>query len=576
MKLRTLMVFLVAAVSASTVLLTGFSMISNLSSSRDNAVSYAESLIDVTASYLSEVCSELKSVGDMLRGNKMVQRYLLEAGARSQKEQYEDLLDLLRGAVRRDDTIAGIAIYNDRCYRSTSGACLHYYQNPALPEGEAGFTAQYSIDSGYVYRYIYLVLPIYDTHMIAGDWTRQIGTMVICVQSKDLEKLLARFLPVDKIRLMLVDAEGNWVYATKQAELPDDFPLEDSVSSLDSVTILGDSCVYVERHIDDINLTLRILWPESDLRSGSQRIVMMNLIIFAISMAIILGIVLVLYRNIVRPVGEIVRFSEEWIGGVGPRRLRLQERNELHTVADCFNRVLDENEVKTGQLLEAQSQLYEAQLAHNKAQLSSLQAQINPHYLYNTLESICAMADLRGVSEISEIAVAMAQVFRYSISGDVYSTLGDELACIRAYFKVIQVRFADRFTIRIDCPEALLKVPLLRMMLQPLVENAVKHGLEKKRGRGNVFVQCRRQGEQLVLAVCDDGCGMDAERLEEVRRAIDLQHPSDAQESIGLPNILRRMKSCYEDVDFRIDSAPDEGTRVEIRISRGKVDWLNV
>lgn len=570
MKLKTLMIFLIVAVSTSAIMLTGFSMFSNLSSSQNSAISYAESLIDITASYLSEVTNELKTVGDMLRGNKMLQQFLLETDSTISQDQNEDLLNLLRGSIRRGGPISGIAIYNDHIYRSTAGDCVHYYRNPSLSPGEAGFTSQYSINSGYVYRYIYLVLPIYDTFMLSNGWTEQIGTMVISVQSKDFDKLLTRFLPVDKIRLMLVDSDENQVYATTPAEPLNDFFFHESVSNMDSVTIHGNSYVYIERKIDNINLTLRILWPERELQSGSQQIVTMNLMIFCICMSIILFIVTVLYRNIVRPIGEIVKFSEEWINGANTQRLKLHEQNELHTIADCFNRVLDENDIKTEKLLEMQSQLYETQLAHNKAQLSSLQAQINPHYLYNTLESICAIADLRGIKEISEIAVAMAQVFRYSINGNIYSTLGEELACIRAYFKVIQARFADRFSIFIECPDNLLDVPLLRMMLQPLVENAVKHGLEKKRGKGNVHIQCCHDNDLLVLVVYDDGYGMEPDRLEFVRRAIDLQNNPSAHESVGLPNILRRMQSCYENVNFKIDSTPNKGTRVEIQISIGK------
>jgi sensor histidine kinase YesM len=206
-------------------------------------------------------------------------------------------------------------------------------------------------------------------------------------------------------------------------------------------------------------------------------------------------------------------------------------------------------------------------------QIKALKAQINPHFLYNTLETISSLAKIHGVRDISRMTASLSHIFRYSITGEEDTVpLRYEVRSVEHYLRIIQVRYGDRMTFRIDVPEPLLDGKVLKLILQPLVENAVQHGIEPKTGPGQVSVSAALEDGKLRLTVADDGVGIGIDRLMELRRQLESsgeahRSPAAGSGGIGLLNVKERLWLAYRDeASFRLDSVENKGTTIELTL----------
>lgn len=227
---------------------------------------------------------------------------------------------------------------------------------------------------------------------------------------------------------------------------------------------------------------------------------------------------------------------------------------------------------KMQELMQSQ---YSLKLIEKQIEYSALQSQINPHFLYNTLEAIRSQALLNKQEEIALMTEKLARFFRYCISNrEDIVTIRDEINNIRDYFFIQQYRFENRFSLDIYCrePENTMEKVIPKMTLQPIVENAIFHGLEQKRGRGNVTIRIIRTVEKIYIIVSDDGIGMSEEQV--IRMNEKLQNPAggaDTSEAyrkgIALTNVNNRLKLYFGgDYGLRVCSIDGQGTDVEICI----------
>lgn len=201
-----------------------------------------------------------------------------------------------------------------------------------------------------------------------------------------------------------------------------------------------------------------------------------------------------------------------------------------------------------------------------KSELRALQAQINPHFLYNTLDAIVWLAEAGESQEVIHITQALSDFFRISLSqGRDWIPLSDEIRHLTGYLTIQKIRYRDILDYEINIPEDLGRYQVLKLLLQPLVENALYHGIKHRRGRGRIVVQgCIDNGE-LVLCVRDNGSGMTPERLAEVR--IGLSAESGEGAGYGLFNVNKRIELYYNRPEgIEIESTPGEGTAVTLRL----------
>ncbi|OWA33287.1 histidine kinase [Saccharibacillus sp. O16] len=247
--------------------------------------------------------------------------------------------------------------------------------------------------------------------------------------------------------------------------------------------------------------------------------------------------------------------------------------DEIGRLGRSFNRML----VELRRLIELNKR---KERQKREAELRSLQDNIKPHFLYNTLDTIHWMARKKGADEVSEMVDSLSKLFRIGLSkgGDVI-LLTDELEHIRSYIRIQQTRYQGRLTVDIQTDEGMVdgtgEIFVLKLLLQPLVENAIYHGIKARRGPGRIEIRVRTEGDMLLLEVSDDGAGMEPERLEQLRQK--LINPLEAIErqaaereksgrSYGMLNVQSRLQLAFgTEYGIEIDSTPGEGTRVYVR-----------
>ena len=205
-------------------------------------------------------------------------------------------------------------------------------------------------------------------------------------------------------------------------------------------------------------------------------------------------------------------------------------------------------------------------------ELSLIQAQINPHFLYNTLDAIVWLIEIGKNDQAEQMVTSLSSYFRSFLSdGKDIVTVAEEKQHIQSYLEIQQVRYRDIMEFEIDIDPSIEDTKLPKMTLQPLVENAIYHGLKPKRGKGRIVVTGNREDDKIILKVTDTGLGMDSEELESLKTRV----LNEDTTSFGLTSSYKRLKILYGDAcRFDIESKPQEGTSISIEIP-GKADIDN-
>lgn len=213
--------------------------------------------------------------------------------------------------------------------------------------------------------------------------------------------------------------------------------------------------------------------------------------------------------------------------------------------------------------------LLQEQENQRKSELKALQNQINPHFLYNTLDSIIYMIDKGENQKAEEMIVALSKFFRISISrGKTIIPLKDEVEHVRNYLLIQKIRFGDQFTYSINVDPSLYQYSCIKLILQPLVENAIEHGLNDNESGGQIEIIGTQNESYIILKIKDNGYGISEDKLEQIYKSF---HDDSIHQGVGLKNVYQRIKIYYgEEADIKIDSLFDEGTIISIYIPKKK------
>ena len=296
------------------------------------------------------------------------------------------------------------------------------------------------------------------------------------------------------------------------------------------------------------------------IRSDVDRAIQMSVIVFAI---ILIGTVLINRRivlSITEPISGLCEMTRR--AGKGDFAVRAPEggNDELAVLNQGFNQMVE----RIGNLVE---DIRVEQLNLRATELKLLQAQINPHFLYNTLDTIIWLAEAGQKEQVVMMVSTLSDFFRTTLSkGRDYITVKEETAHIRSYLTIQQFRYRDILEYEIDIPAELEEYQILKLTLQPLVENALYHGIKNKRGLGHILVSGKKQGDHLVFTVRDNGKGMDPERLAYVQRLISGElKDEDAPSGFGLFNVNQRLQLNYGP-EYGLLLASEEGEWTEVNV----------
>lgn len=282
----------------------------------------------------------------------------------------------------------------------------------------------------------------------------------------------------------------------------------------------------------------------------------------------ILAISLRISRSITDPIIELGRLMSQAESGDLSVRFSSQYEDEVSQLGDNFNHMLE----RIDQLIQM---VYREQTNKRMAELKVLQEQIKPHFLYNTLDTIIWMAREYNADDIVQLVGALTSMYRIGLSkGRDYISVEQEMVYVTSYLYIQKIRYGTKLNYRIEKDKALDHCQVPKLMLQPLVENAIYHGIKTKHGKGHMAIRSQAVDDKYMeFTVEDDGAGMTREKVEEITRLLNEPNDLEEKKSFGLFYVEERMRIRYgDDFHIRVESQLDEGTRVTIRVPRDARD----
>lgn len=451
---------------------------------------------------------------------------------------------------------------------------------PEEPWLSLPFTSQTAVIPTYEsYPYkvpiVSLVIPVFST-----ENTRIIGRLVINLSLAELKEMMGKTTIGKTGTFVIVSSSDTIVHH------PDSSLLGKPISQtpLTDFHLHEPDTLQKARDVDYLITFTRseftewriiAIVPLHEMATGLNVATKSMLIVLSFLFLFVILVVPALTKLLMEPVVRLKRVMHE------VERGNLDVQVEFYPGNDEFqslNRSFGQMIARLKKLIEdvIQYQLREIQLEvrQKDAAIKALQGQINPHFLYNTLDIIRSMAYLEEVPRIEKIAGNLASFFRYTAKLEPLEvTLREEIDHLRKYLDIIHIRFMQNFQSQIYVNEKFMEAHLVKLSLQPIVENAVKYAVEPKNGNAAILISAFDEGDDLVLEVADNGPGMTADKLGQLRRSLVQvgEHQKAGQyatqDSLGLANVHARLVLQYGDrYGVGINSFPARGTVVSIRI----------
>ena len=276
-------------------------------------------------------------------------------------------------------------------------------------------------------------------------------------------------------------------------------------------------------------------------------------------LGISLGFVWYVTSRIAYPAKELMESMKTLAKDNEYPRVKIVSNDEIGMIGLEYNKMAENIET----LIE---KVYKMELTQKQAELEFLQMQINPHFLYNALDTISWMALAKGNMDVSEMTIALAELLRATIKKESFITLREEMNTVKDYLLIQQERFGDKISAEYFVEEDAYSCMVPNFILQPVIENAIIHGLEPKIEKGKVSINISIQDEFLTFLVEDNGVGMDETEILDLYKKC---RENNTKQSIGLKNVYRRLLLCYgESSMLKIESKKEQGTRIPFLIPR--------
>ncbi|MGC6587330.1 cache domain-containing sensor histidine kinase [Paenibacillus sp. Dod16] len=390
-----------------------------------------------------------------------------------------------------------------------------------------------------------------------------LGILLIDLNFKVINDMLSKLDLGNRGYVFVIDRQGRIVYHPQQQLLYSNLKTERLEQVLQDkqggfvVKEGGASRIY---SIKDTDFGWKIVgvFYENELVDNKKQMQLS----FAIAGLLCLGVgvlfSVVISRNLTRPIKKLQEKMMEVEKGNFDIRVPVGHSREISGLARSFN-------VMVLKVKELMDQIVIEQEIKRKSELNALQAQINPHFLYNTLDSIIWMAESKKHDEVILMTSALARLFRASLSkGREMIPIATEVEHITNYLKIQQMRYQDKIRFTLDMDRELYPYLTLKVLLQPLVENAIYHGIKNKEGPGTITITGRLQDDRIRFQVMDDGIGMDRSKVETLLISTGSQH---SRNSVGIANVHQRIQLYFgAEYGLRYTSEPGAGTNVTVLI----------
>ena len=409
-------------------------------------------------------------------------------------------------------------------------------------------------------------VPVYN--LTGTRSVKKIGYCQLLLSMDFLHKSLDQLLPSPDYFWLLTDGQGEMLLQ-KGDIAPELLP---ELLAMEQFSDDPEGQVIYQAKLARTPWTIFFGVPRQQLFASINLLQHNYLITYLILGLLLLMIFVAIYTGVFRPIHNQIHFMTYYAKN-RTSRMKISSHNEMGELARHLNQMLDDIDQLTAENVQAQQHILEAQYQKKQSELFAYRNQVNPHFLRNTFETIRGMALYHHVEDIAAITESLSELFSYNLLGKGYAPIRDVKAHIENYMSIIRYRFNNRYAITTDIAPDAMDALFPKMVVQPLVENAIFHGLETVETGGTVTVTITQSPDKrrLLLTVADNGLGItpeDLKTLEEDRLAYDRTNDFPARKhGVGMINIYRRLRLFYGDaLDFAIDSTYGQGTTVRISV----------
>lgn len=385
---------------------------------------------------------------------------------------------------------------------------------------------------------------------------KNLGQMLVYFRTEGLHQMLQNSSPNMKGYILVLSADGQVLFDSSRKFYGKRYPYTEELLNRKSMVKLEEESYITTLTHNQAGYSVVGIAPKTEVAASYENLRSTIFLVALICVLIAVLIPAVLIVNYSKRTNNIIRFMRKVETGDFVARIQDPKEDQLGQISQSFNEMLDE-------LTRYIDKVYKAEINQKNAELSALQARINPHFLYNTLEVIRMRALSQGAQDVGEMIYSLSVLFKNMVQTKHDYTLKDELEACRLYLELFRIRYKDKFTYELDCEKDIGNIPMIKMSLQPLIENYIVHGLRTDRYDNHIHITAVREDDRIHVEIRDNGKGITAEELNSILERLEIAETTG--ESFGLRSVNERLKLTYgNEYGIDIQSHPEIGTTVSI------------
>ncbi|MCI6043791.1 sensor histidine kinase [bacterium] len=544
----------------------------------ENTITYTRQLTGQVNNDIDSYINYMENISSMLAENSDVQKFLFGSGIQAE-EAGEQLMSQFATVLnsRSDIYNLGILQANGKALFNKGNSYINSYvdiSQLAWYKEAVENKDSICLSSAHVQHVISGERPwVITLSRYIPDQTgdKEGGVLFVDLNYSAIRKLCDDSSVGKKGYIFILDKEGNIVYHPQQQQLYNELQTEniDEVMNCTSDYLemeKGDSKkLYTVSRSAKTGWTVVSCSYTSELLKRSNQAQELYMLMAVILVAVALIISSIVSKTITRPILKLqssMALIQE--GDFQAGNVEVDSRNEIGSLTETFN-------VMTQKIQELMVQIIEEQQAKRKSELKALQSQINPHFLYNTLDSIIWMAEEGKNEEVVVMTASLAKLFRQIISNEEEEiSIFQEVEYCRNYLIIQKMRYKDKLEFEIDLDPDIKGEKIIKLVLQPLIENAIYHGLKYKESKGMLILKGYGLGDDIIFEIKDNGVGMDQDTMEHIFERHKVNYRSNG---VGVYNVERRIRLSYgQEYGISYKSKLGEGTVATMRIPKERRD----
>lgn len=522
---------------------------------------YLLGLASVTMSKIEMSIQNVEDCSFFIAGNEKMQAILADENAKDDRtvgyRQYNEAKDILSYYVLLSNEISSMYI------QSVDGRTFSYTkknQSPPLNELQ-NMEGNWKCLDGHIYL---------KRNLYQFSTQKLLGYMVTELESPIIYNIVKDIFDMADSTAFIVDEDHNIIAGWKQAltgrKIEEEFL--DSGAELTTgfyrTNLNGEVCsIYVGEAIHN-GWRLVLMLPESYYMHDIWTLQYFTLTLMVITSIVAISLIVIAGRSLTKPLHNLTAAMENVGQGNFDVAIPVEGSDEIGMLSRTFNQMVKDMKMLI-------DNVYEKERMKQEVEMKSLQMQINPHFLYNTLDTINWMARICGVNEVGEMTSALGNLMRYSLSKRDFVTVEEELKNLKDYIEIQNVRYGDKMSIEFLVDDAVRRYYIPKLLVQPILENAIVHGVEDKLEQSLIQIRIYQEDDYLFVIVEDDGIGMTQEAIESLMH-VDYHSQKSGHTSIGVYNVNRRIQSVFgKDCGLQIQSELGAGTKITLRMKILKI-----